>query len=597
MRRHLVRILVLLLCGVPAGAAEFLIAENGAARMTILTDASATAAERTAATELAEHLTKITGAAFAPDVITKAGVAPWIVVGPGALAARLCPDIAWDGLGAEEIVIRAAGPHLVLAGGRPRGTLYAVSRFLQDNCGVRWWAPWATSIPSQSVLRASVADRRERPAFEYREPFWHSAFDGRWAMRNACNGHAMRLTPEQGGRIEYRGFVHTFYPLVPPKKHFAAHPEWYSLLNGRRTVERGQLCLAHPGLRDFVAGAVDTQLAGMTEAAIASVSQNDWHGACRCDDCRALEAKYGGASGALLDFVNDIAGRLETKYPRAAIDTLAYQYTRAAPAHIAPRSNVIVRLCSIECDFRAPLDAPSNAAFARDLTGWSGLCRRLYVWDYTTDFAHYVQPHPNWFTLGPNVRFFRDHHVAGLFEQGAYQSGGAEMAELRAWVLAQLLWNPDRDDRALIDEFLAGYYGAAAPLIRRYLDLLYAASAGTDLGCYSPTDAPFLSFRLLAEAEFLWATAETAVEGDPELTRRVRVGRLPLWYVWLRRWDALRKERELAGARWPVPERAADLAREFLAVAKAPGPDGWTPITHLNESGLTPEKFVEPFLK
>ncbi len=46
------------------------------------------------------------------------------------------------------------------------------------------------------------------------------------------------------------------------------------------------------------------------------------------------------------------------------------------------------------------------------------------------------------------------------FEQGAYQSFGSEMSELRAWVLAQLLWNPViKDDKRLIREFLEGYYG------------------------------------------------------------------------------------------------------------------------------------------
>ena len=136
-----------------------------------------------------------------------------------------------------------------------------------------------------------------------------------------------------------------------------------------------------------------------------------------------------------------------------AVDTLAYRYTRKPPKTVRPRPNVIVRLCSIECNFREPLDHSSNAAFAGDIAGWSKICQRLYVWDYTTDFAHYLQPHPNWFTLGSNVRFFANHNVRGLFEQGAYQSHGSEMSELRAWVLAQLLWNPRRDERALIDEF------------------------------------------------------------------------------------------------------------------------------------------------
>ena len=181
---------------------------------------------------------------------------------------------------------------------------------------------------------------------------------------------------------------------------------------------------------------------------------------------------------------------------------------------------VIVRLCSIECNFREPLDHPSNAAFADDLRCWSKLCQRLYVWDYTTDFAHYVQPHPNWFTLDANLRFFHANGVRGVFEQGAYQSPGSEMAELRAWVLAQLLWNPQQDDRALVHEFIQGYYGPeAAPHLRLYLDLMHEASKGHNLTCYSGTDAPHLRCKPLAEGEKLWQQAEVAAATNPEFLR------------------------------------------------------------------------------
>jgi hypothetical protein len=137
-----------------------------------------------------------------------------------------------------------------------------------------------------------------------------------------------------------------------------------------------------------------------------------------------------------------------------------------------------------------------------NLKGWSKICQRLYVWDYVTDFGNYVLPHPNWFVLGPNVRLFRDYGVKGVFEEGAYGGPGEEMAELRAWVLAQLLWNPQQDDRALIKEFLHGYYGAkAGDYIERYLELMYQASEGFDLHCYLGKDAPHLRFQPLAAAE------------------------------------------------------------------------------------------------
>ena len=574
---------------------EVSLAQNGRTKCVIVIDPDSSAPERTAAVALASTLREITGAEFVLQTNRQAP-SHAILVGGGAAARRAFPNLPFDALAPEEMVIKTKGEQLLLAGGRPRGTLYAVSRFLQDECGVRWWTPWARRIPQQPSLKVGSLDRRERPAFEYREPFWYPAFDGEWAWRNRCNGHALKLAPEQGGMISYKGFVHTFYPLVPPEKHFAEHPEWFSLIKGKRTTERGQLCLSNQKLRDFVVERVKEWLRETPEAGIVSVSQNDWHGACECAECKALDDAEGSPAASMLSFVNYVAEKIEREFPHVAVDTLAYQYTRKPPRNIRPRANVIVRLCSIECNFREPLDHPSNAAFAEDIRGWSKLCQRLYIWDYTTDFAHYVQPHPNWFTLQPNLRFFRSNGVRGVFEQGAYQSHGSEMAELRAWVLAQLLWNPDQDAKALIDEFLQGYYGAAAaPHLRHYLDLMFKASQGHNLTCYSGTDAPFLRFEPLAAAEKLWQRAAAASADTPDFLQRVRLGHLAVRYVWLSRWEPLRKECTDAGAKWPLPESRKQVAADWMSVAKGVEGQSWTKITLLNEGGLTPAKWVERF--
>ena len=201
----------------------------------------------------------------------------------------------------------------------------------------------------------------------------------------------------------------------------------------------------------------------------------------------------------MIAFVNYIAEKIAPEFPDMAADTFAYQYTRKPPKTLTPRTNVIVRLCSIECNFRKPFDDPSNAAFLTDLAITSKIRQRLYVWDYTTDFANYVLPHPNWFTLGPNARLFEKYHVRGVFSEGAYQGWGGEMGELRAWVLAQLFWNPQQDDRKLIREFLEGYYGqAAAKPILQYLDLQYGAAKDFYLRCYTRPDAPQRTFKVLA---------------------------------------------------------------------------------------------------
>lgn len=587
--------LLVLLTGPQFSSAAVTLASHARSRVVILRQAGATAPEQTAANELAEHLQQITGAPFAVQDAPDASAVPEraIIIGPGAVAQAVFPETALDQLGAEEFVMRTKGQRLLLAGGRPRGTLYAVHRFLQEQCGVRWWAPWATNLPHRATLRIPDLNVRGQPAFEYREPFWFAGFDPLWKARNGANGENHRIPAELGGCIIYKGFAHTFYPLVPPEKYFAAHPEWYSLLNGRRTHDHAQLCLSNPELRDFVVGRVKEWLRETPDAKIVSVTQNDWHGACQCPSCKAMDDAEGSPSGSMIAFVNYIAEKIEPEFPDVAVDTFAYQYTRKPPKTLKPRPNVIVRLCSIECNFRAPLDDPSNAAFLADIQGWAKICHRLYIWDYTTDFAAYLLPHPNWFTLGPNVRLFQKYGVRGVFEQGAYQGFGGELGELRAWVLAQLLWNPQQDDRALINEFLDGYYGqAAAKPIRRYLDLMYAASKGFYLGCFTRPNAPYRTAQPLLAAERLWQEAEKAASGDADLLARVRVGHLPVRYAMLRDWSRLRYEAWEQNLDWPLPESRKAVAEDFAAVAKGGPGKPWTVVNPLRESGLTVEKFV-----
>jgi hypothetical protein len=240
---------------------------------------------------------------------------------------------------------------------------------------------------------------------------------------------------------------------------------------------------------------------------------------------------------------------------------------------VRPRPNVIVRLCSIECSFARPLDDPANKSFLDDLEGWAKIADRLFIWDYTTNFAHYVQPHPNYAVLAPNIRLFAKNNVRGVFEQGAYQSWGSEMAELRAWLLAKLLWNPAADPERLKREFLEGYYGPMAPQVAAYVSLLEqaVAASGDKLGCYSPPEAKFLSLENVLEAWELLKKAENKGRPYVEYGRRIRRVEMPVAYVVLVKWDAFRQEARDRGLTWPWPESKQELLTWFLAAARAEG--------------------------
>jgi hypothetical protein len=553
------------------------IAQNGAAKAVIVVAEEAAEPERHAADELAGFLRQITGAKFEIQSPPAAGQSR-LLVGPGA-AKLAVEDFSTDGLGSDGIVIRTVGDDLILAGGRPRGTLYAVYTFLEEHVGCRWWSSKASTIPIKPTLRIGQLNVHYVPPLEYRETFWFDAFDGDWAVRNKSNGNSERLDEKRGGKHKYEGFVHTFFPLIPPDKYFKDHPEWFSEINGKRVHERAQLCLTNEEMRAELVKNLKERLRNNPTATIASVSQNDWHGKCKCSKCAAIEEEEGSPAGLMLRFVNAVAEDIEDEFPNVAISTLAYQYTRKPPKITKPRHNVIVRLCSIECSFSKPLSYERNKAFRDDIVCWSKICNRLYIWDYTTNFRHYILPHPNLRVLGPNVKFFADHNVKGIFEQGAYTSNGAEMAELRAWVLAKLLWYPTLDGQELIDEFITGYYGAAGPYIKEYLNITHDAveASGDHLGCFSQHTAKFLSFETLSKGWERLKVAEETVKDNPELLFRVQVAQLPIMYTFIMRWNDMRQVCESAGADWPMPESIETTYEQFMEVAQKNN------VTRLNE--------------
>ena len=550
---------------------------GGEPQLAIVVSDNATPAEKHAAQELASFLKQITGADFAVKP-SAPNDEPRLLVGPDA--AKLAdPSFSTEGLGAEGLIIRIVGKDLILAGGRPRGTLYAVYTFLEDHVGCRWWAPGADFIPRKPMPVLDKLNVRYVPPLEYREPFWFSGFDGDWGARNKSNGATPRLEEKHGGKHVIQGFVHTFNGLIPPAKYFKEHPEWFSEIQGKRVQEHSQLCLTNEQMRAELVKNLKDQLRKNPAATMASVSQNDWINNCQCPGCAAVDKEEGSPAGSMIRFVNAVAEEIEKEFPNVAISTLAYQYTRKPPLKVRPRPNVVVWLCSIECSFSKPLTDEINADFRRDIEGWSKICKRLYVWDYTTNFAHYVLPHPNLNVLGPNVKFFADHNVVGLFEQGAYHTNGAEMMELRAWVLAKMLWNPSLDANKLIAEFLAGYYGPAAPHIRAYLDVIHrsVAASGDKLGCFSPPDAKFLSIQTLTDGWEHLQVAKQAAAADDALLLRVQTAQLPVLYTFIIQWDRLRKEAEAANANWPAADTQQPVYDQFMTTAQQ------IKITHVAE--------------
>jgi hypothetical protein len=497
--------------------------EQGKSSHTIRLPADATPAERRAAEELQKHIERMSGARLPIDAR-----------GHGIV---LRHDPA---LGPETFRLRTAGREVVISGGRPRGVLYGAYTLL-EKLGVRWYTSEVTRLPRLPTIRLDPLDETQAPAFEYREPFFTEAFDRDWAARNKTNGAHSLLDDSTGGKLVYHPFVHSFYQLLPPDKYFQDHPEYYSLIDGRRRWERGQLCLTNPEVLRLATDAVRGWIRQRPDASLYSVSQNDWEGWCECDNCRRAEQEEGGKhSGPVLRFVNALAAEIEKEHPEKLIDTLAYWYTEEPPARVRPRRNVRVRLCPIGvCQAHAYEKCPYSAYFVKNLRAWSRITDQLYIWHYNTNFSHYLIPFPDFDELAADIPMYRRSGVKGLFLEGAYpKGGGGENAELRSWVMARQLWNPAVNVDQAVSEFLEGVYGPAARPMRAYFDLLHRQARGGLHIWINPV--PDYPEEFLREAAARHRQAEAAAGGDQALLRRIRKSRLSVDYLELLRAKALR---------------------------------------------------------
>jgi hypothetical protein len=284
-----------------------------------------------------------------------------------------------------------------------------------------------------------------------------------------------------------------------------------------------------------------------------------------CQDAADLAAikSEGTPGGAMFRAVNNIADALRDEFPTVAIDTLAYQWSRAAPKLTKPKPNVIIRLCSIECNFAQPLSHPSNAKFQADISNWGEISKRLYVWNYVTNFNDFMVPFPDYPSWGPNTKFYAEHGVVGLYQEGTYTGAGGDMSELKDFVLSQLMFDPSLDAERLISQFLVGYYGERASIfVRQYMDTMHSAVADSEfhLGCFfdGGAEADFLTpLSLLSGATaFARARAVTAPWPSP-FAIRLGGSALPLEWVLMQRWAELRRFASQEKLPWPLEDSAA----------------------------------------
>ena len=568
-------------------SSELVLVDNHQSNYKIIVSSDAQETEKKAADELKKYLQEISGISL--EIVSDSEpISDYeILIGNSNRLKTFVSQTDFDSLGKDGFIIKTIGEKIIIVGGEKKGTLYGVYTFLEDYLNCRMYAPDVFEIPKNSNVTIPSIDITQIPKIKYRELHIPSA----WHSQQFCDWHKLHHHSERNKN--YGLFVHTFNKLVPPEVYFNDHPEYFSKINGMRVSDK-QLCLTNPDVYDITIRELKRRMAERPEAKIWDVSQNDDFGNCTCKECSKIDSVNGSPSGSLLEFVNKIA----KEFPDKTISTLAYQYTRKAPTKVKPEPNVMVVLCTIECDRNIPIVKNENDLFNRDIKEWSAISNNIKIWDYVVQFKNYMDPFPNFHVLQPNIKMFVDHGVKSLFEQG---SGGSksDLHELKAYVLAKLMWNPSKNIDDIIDDFLQGYYGNAAKYVKDYFIKIHNAieASGESLIIYGyPTDGmeSYLTPQLVKEYNSLFDQAEHTVADNPVYLERVKIAKLPLNFAILEI-----SKRNLSddlfifninGDDVTVNQEMKERLTEFVTLANKAG------IMRLHERGRSPDEYKEEML-
>lgn len=512
----------------------------------------ASASEKFAAMTLSQYLTKVfSGSEFSiidEKALTSEDKNIIFIGSTNSLSnSRLEPAV----MDIEEILIAAKGNCLYLSGGKYRGTLYAVYDFLEKFCGIKYLAFDTVVIPSMDKLAIADTSIKRQPAFKFRivEPGRNVGAE----MQSFNKANSYYVSSDKYGYYQRTGMPRDVHSIAYYSKNFPIdNPELFALLPNGRAVpaKAGQaaaLCLSNPLTRDIIWKQMEKYIeedqknverAESPRAEYYDLSLDDLRDVCICPVCKKITDEEGSYAAVVLDAVNDIAGRMKRKDPKLKILTLVYANTLMPPKSIKPADNVIPRICvhdtemlvDVLAETTLPIDKPGNAAFKKVADQWIKNSTDVAFWDYWNYYSKPAFPYiclDKYFT---NMRYYQAAKATSvLVEMEIYN---ASFYALKYYLALKLMDNPQYQKDLLINSFMSGYYGKAAPALTEYLyyldGLVATEAAANPLGKRSPFNYNYLSKSFFIKANDILDRAEKAVADDLRSLKHVQFERVAL---------------------------------------------------------------------
>ncbi len=207
------------------GESDFLIAENGTAKTTIVIPADPSDKVRAAAEDLQSHLNDITGTVIKigyDNVDRTEG--NYILVGPTKQTAAMGIEQPTGYPENERVILKRDKNYVAILGnddGNFRGTEMAVTMFL-EKLGCGWFGTdylWQV-IPEYPTLAVGELDINHTPQFSAR------------GTRIGSQHAKLNIRWYQGGMQVMTG--HGLPGMIPIDTYYPSHPEWFALVDGSR---------------------------------------------------------------------------------------------------------------------------------------------------------------------------------------------------------------------------------------------------------------------------------------------------------------------------------------------------------------------------
>ena len=410
---------------------------------------------------------------------------------------------------------------ITISSNNKKNLFYATYEFIEKFLNVKWLSTDYTHYEKLSSL--NIPDNYN---YYYELPVLTRTVHSKLFYDDSIFADKLKVTNEAFPRYVPNARVHTFHRFMPYDVFYEKNPEYYALRNGKRLPT--QLCLTNNAVLEIVKDSVRSFFKSSPISDVISVSQDDNTQYCQCENCSKIDNKEGSPAGSLIHFVNEIA----KDFPDKTISTLAYQYTRKPPK-TKPLENVLITLCSIECDRSIPIDEGCKD-FSSDLKGWSILTDNIRIWDYTTQFTNFLAPFPNWGTIKPNINLFVQNNAKWIFEQ--HSRNDSELFELRSYVMAKLLWDPSLNFNTLIKDFNDKYYGDGGKYITEYISKIQSQIDNTSFFLFLYGDPSqgfdsFLSPQNLSNYDKLFNKALSKVDYNSNYFKRILRSKISIDYA------------------------------------------------------------------